>query len=155
MEVTRLDVIQVNELDKSINALYDRVGAASGLPDATFDILYTLVVYGDGCSQRELCDRCWIGKQTIHSAIGRLVKRGLLSIEPGRGRATRVVLTPEGRALAEEKVSPVVGAEMRALSELTPAERQQALQLFERYRDALAREFSTILDAGSGGDVCR
>lgn len=155
MDATRLDVIQVNGLDKSINALYDRVGAASGLPDATFDILYTLVVYGDGCSQRELCDRCWIGKQTIHSAIGRLAKRGLLSIEPGRGRATRVMLTPEGRALAEAKVTPIVEAETRALSKFTQAEREQALHLLERYRDALEREFSAIVDAGSEGGACR
>ena len=151
MEATRLDVIQVNELDKSINALYDHAGAASGLPDATFDILYTLVLYGDGCSQRELCDRCWIGKQTIHSAIGRLVKRGLLSIEPGRGRATRVVLTPEGRALAEAKVSPIVEAEMRALSEFSQAEREQAHHLLARYHDALAREFAAIGEAQGEG----
>ena len=149
MEATRQDVIQVNELDKSISALYDRVAAASGLPDATFDILYALTAYGDGCSQRELCDRCWIGKQTVHSAIGRLAKRGLLSIEPGRGRATRVVLTAEGRALAEAKVSPIVEAETRALSDFGQAEREQALHLLERYRDALARELSAIVDAES------
>lgn len=144
------DVARMNDLEKSINALYDQIGAASGLSDSSFDILYALALYGDGCSQRELCERCWIGKQTIHSAIGRLVQRGVLSVEPGRGRATRVVLTEAGQALVREKVHPVLQAEARALARFSPEERAAIEDTLARYRDALIEEL-----AATGGAACR
>ena len=144
------DVARMNDLEKSINALYDQVGAASGLSDSSFDILYALALYGDGCSQRNLCERCWIGKQTIHSAIGRLVERGMLSVEPGRGRATRVVLTEAGKALVARKVHPILEAESRALARFSPEERAATEGMLTRYRDALAEEFAVI-----GGVACR
>lgn len=144
------EVARWNSLEKSIDTIYSRAGAASGLSDSTFDILYALTLYGDGCSQRELCDRCWIGKQTVHSALGRLVGQGLIRVEPGEGRATRVLLTEGGRCVVDQKVRPIVQAEARALASLSSEELDALEGLLMRYHDALATECDAI-----GGDACR
>lgn len=150
MKASWQEVAQLNDLEKSIDALFDRAGAESGLPDSTFDILYALEVYGDDCSQKELCERCWIGKQTIHSAIQRLAGQGILEVRPGQGRSTRVLLTDAGRALVDDKVRPVIEAEARVLESFAPEERDQLMRAFVRYRDVLQCEL-----AACRGYVCQ
>ena len=128
----------LNNLNKDIDNLFARAAARAGLSDSAFDILYALDVYGDGCSQKDLCERCWMGKQTINSSIKRLCEQGILEKTAGPGRTTTLSLTATGRALVAEKVRPVIEAETAAMHAFSPAELAQALDLLERYRNALA-----------------
>ena len=128
----------LNNLNKDIDNLFARAAARAGLSDSAFDILYALDVYGDGCSQKDLCERCWMGKQTINSSIKRLCEQGILEKPAGPGRTTTLSLTATGRARVAEKVRPVIEAETAAMHAFSPAELAQALDLLERYRNALA-----------------
>ena len=123
---------RLNNLEKDIDSIFTRAAVHVGLSDSAFDILYALEAYGDGCSQKDLCERCWMGKQTINSSIKRLCEQGILEKTAGPG------LTATGRALVAEKVRPVIEAETAAMHAFSPAELAQALDLLERYRNALA-----------------
>lgn len=129
---------RLNNLEKDIDSIFTRAAVHVGLSDSAFDILYALEAYGDGCSQKDLCERCWMGKQTINSSIKRLREQGILEKTAGPGRTTTISLTATGRALVAEKVRPVIEAETAAMHAFSPAELAQALDLLERYRNALA-----------------
>ncbi|MFR1493246.1 MAG: MarR family transcriptional regulator [Eubacterium ventriosum] len=40
-----------------------------GLSDSAFDILYSIVDLGDGCSQSDICKYSCLSKQTVNSSI--------------------------------------------------------------------------------------
>lgn len=49
---------RLNNLEKDIDSIFTRAAVHVGLSDSAFDILYALEAYGDGCSQKDLCERC-------------------------------------------------------------------------------------------------
>ncbi|WP_276698290.1 MarR family winged helix-turn-helix transcriptional regulator [Propionibacterium acidifaciens] len=134
----------INRATKRIDEAYGRAARAAGLSDSAFDILYALHVAGQGCSQKQLCELCFTGKQTVNSSIKKLEGEGLVRIEHGTGRATRIFLTDEGLALADEHIAPVVAAELAALGTV-PAERlPRLLRAMGDYADALCAALDRI-----------
>ena len=93
---------------KAIDEAYDRTAKRCHLSPSSFDILYTLFAYGDGCTQKELCERCYDGKQTVNSAVHKMQRDGLLQISAGTGRNTHVHLTDAGHAYAARAIAPVL-----------------------------------------------
>ena len=83
---------RLNNLEKDIDSIFTRAAVHVGLSDSAFDILYALEAYGGGCSQKDLCERCWMGKQTINSSIKRLCEQGILEKTAGPGRTTTISL---------------------------------------------------------------
>ncbi len=131
-------------LGKEIDRLYSRAADEAGLSQSAFDILYALAVYGDGCSQKELCDRSWLGKQTINSSIKRLVESGHIIKEPGAGRACRISLTDLGRSLVERKVVPVIHAERRAFDTIPERDQTRLAKLLVNFRDEFEKGLREI-----------
>ena len=122
----------INRATKRIDEAYGRAARAAGLSDSAFDILYALHVL------------CFTGKQTVNSSIKKLEGEGLVRIEHGTGRATRIFLTDEGLALADEHIAPVVAAELAALGTV-PAERlPRLLRAMGDYADALCAALDRI-----------
>ena len=76
-------------------------------------------------------------KQTIHSALRRLEREGLLSAAPAQGREVFLSLTPRGAALAEERIRPVLERERAAFALLTARERKELLRLNKKYLELL------------------
>ncbi len=104
-----------NNAIRRVDGEYDRIARVAGLSPNAFDILYTLYAEGEGCSQRELCERCFSNKQTVNSAVHRLAEQGVVSLGRTGSRSSCVELTPQGRRLAEVVVDPVARAELASL----------------------------------------
>ena len=69
---------------------------------------------------------------------------GVVRVEHGTGRATRIFLTDKGLALAGEHIAPVVAAEFAALG-VVPAERlPRLLRAMGDYADALCAALDRI-----------
>lgn len=128
---------EINGVIDDMDNIYALAASKAGLSQSAFEILYALAVYGDGCTQKELCERCYTGKQTINSSVKRLEAQGFVLLEPGRGRETLVTLTEEGHALVAEKISPFVRAEEASYDVLDEREQETLLRLISRMRDAL------------------
>lgn len=135
--------VETNNAFDEIDRLYAQAASKAGLSDSAFAILYALGAYGDGCTQKELCGRCWIGKQTVNSSVKRLAAQGIVSLEPGHGRETLVKLTSEGRALVEEKIDPFVQAEAAAFGTLSEEEQRTLLHLLSQTAGALRASFES------------
>ncbi len=106
---------EYNHIYKLVNEAYHFVAKRLGLTDSVFDILYAIYVLGEGCTQKDICGYSGSSKQTIQSSMRKLERQGFLRMERGGGKGLRIFATPEGKALIEEKIVPVVEAEKRAL----------------------------------------
>lgn len=122
-----------NCLYKQLDELYHEIALKSGLSDSAFAILYTIVELGDGCLQTEIAEHNSISKQTIHTSVKNLEKKGYLSFQRGKGRDMHIYLTEMGRKLTEEKILPVFEMENSIFAEMPQEERKQLLALMEKY----------------------
>lgn len=133
-----------NRIYKEMNEIYHELAQRQGLSDSAFDILYVMLEFGDGCLQKDICDRTFTSKQTINSSIRKLERAGLLRLEPGRGRDMHLHLTEAGRRLADEKVVPVIAAENSAFFGMAPAERRELLRLAGAYLEQFRQSAKKI-----------
>ena len=129
----RPEVEEMNRLYKAMEETYHAAAVAAGLSDSGFLILYALAELGDGCTQQEIARHYYASKQTIHSSIKGLEKKGYLTMAPGPGRDRKILLTPTGRRALEDKLTPVFQRENQVIEELDPEEIKTLLALTRKY----------------------
>lgn len=133
---------EYDRLYKEMDDLYHAVAREEGLSDSAFLIFYEIYELGDGCLQKEICDRAFISKQTIHSSIHNLEKEGYLRLEKGKGRDRRIHLTEKGDILIREKVIPVICAENEVFNAMTEKEADELLRLSAKYVSILREKLA-------------
>ncbi len=138
-------------IDASIKKSDDAYKSAChnlGVSSSVFDILYELMLYGEGCSQKDLCDLCLTSKQTINSAIHKMEREGYVRLEQGQGRSTLVYLTDAGRELQQRIAAPVLAAERETFQAVDEGRLLQLVDLFEEYTDLLYARVSVVEEGG-------
>jgi Transcriptional regulators len=131
---------ELNRLNKAISEFYHNLCVQLGISDSVFDIFYAIAALGDGCCQKDICDYAFTRKQTIHSAIHKLEKEGMLCLKPGKGREMHIFLTPSGEQFIKETIAPIITMENEALSQMLPDETDLLLSLTEKYLDCLCSQ---------------
>jgi len=131
-------------LYKEMNDLYHETALSQGISDSAQVILYTVCELGDGCLQKDICERSFLTKQTVHSSVRKLEREGFLRLEPGKGRDMHLFLTEQGRALAEKTAVPLSRAEYLALDTLAPQEQTELIRLTEAYVAALRTQLQQL-----------
>ena len=127
-----------NELYKEQDELYRAAARGFGLSDCAFWVLYALREAERPMTQSDVCAAVYQPKQTVHSALKKLIGEGCLRLAEGRDRRSKyLVLTERGETLVRRTVDPVMAAETAAMDTLTEAERTQFLSLCRRYNTAL------------------
>ena len=127
-----------NDAYKEQDDLYRAVARQCGLSDCAFWVLYALRESGRPMTQSDVCAAVYQPKQTVHSALKKLIGEGCLRLAEGRDRRSKyLVLMEQGEALVRRTVDPVMAAETAAMDTLTEAERTQFLSLCRRYNTAL------------------
>jgi len=134
---------EYNRLFKAEDGLYRRASRRFDLPETELWILYFLRLEG-ACSQRELREKLLQPKQSVNTALQNMARRGSVTLEedPGDRRGRRVCLTVQGIAEAEGTADRLIAAERQAMAALTPREREQMLNLWARYVNALGEELN-------------
>ena len=86
--------------------LYHRLARACGLPDCAFWLLYTLRSEEAPLTQTQLSEQLSLPKQTVNSALKKLVEEGVLRLEAADGnlKNKRVCLTEAGEAFLRRTV---------------------------------------------------
>ncbi len=127
-----------NELYKEQDDLYRAAARGFGLSDCAFWVLYALREAGRPLTQSGVCAAVYQPKQTVHSALKKLMGEGYLQLTEGRDRRSKyLVLTERGEAMVRRTIDPVMAAETAAMDTLTEGERAQLLALQRRYNAAL------------------
>ena len=81
-----------NHIYKEFNEIYHEATLKMGLSDSAFDILYSIVDLGDGCSQSDICKYSCLSKQTVNSSIKKMASLNYLTFKPGKGRVMQIFL---------------------------------------------------------------
>ena len=130
--------------------LYHRLARACGLPDCAFWLLYTLRSEEAPLTQTQLSEQLSLPKQTVNSALKKLVEEGVLRLEAADGnlKNKRVCLTEAGEAILRR----VFGVESAAAARLTEEERSALVALSQKLLDAFRAETEAFLQTAAIGD---
>lgn len=135
------------------NAMYHNVAVNYGFSDTQFWVLYILFNFHKKrtYTQNEIADDLGIPKQTVNSAIAKLVDNGYLTLTKRLAprNSKSVSLTDSGTELCNKCILPVMEAEERALSKLTPKEHKLFLSIFEKRFENIYKEVSSLLEKNS------
>ena len=132
--MTQAALVQAyNQTYKEMCDLYHEIAQSMGLSDSAFDVLYAMCELKDGCLQKDICDHSYLTKQTVHSAVRKLIGEEILRTEPGKGRDIHLFLTEKGRLLAERTVMPLMEQERAVFAFMTQEEGEALVRLTQTY----------------------
>ena len=131
-----------NQLHKEEDEVYRSIANKAGVSDAGFWILYSLCEWKGLCTQNDLCSTWFFPKQTINSAISKLVKEGYITLLPIPGTRNKksVELTIKGQTFCEATVLPLFEAERKVYKRFTLEEQEMMLSLYKRHVEYLKEE---------------
>ena len=134
-------VIRFNRIFKRMDDLYRQAAKASGLSECALWILYFLRESGTPVTQRTLCERLMQPKQSIHSALKKMVSDGwiVLAADESDRRSKVILLTPEGERIALKTADRILLAERESFGCFSPKELQTYFELLERHTAALEK----------------
>lgn len=131
---------EFDRLYREMRELYHEIAVAADLTDSGLTVMYAICELGVGCQQKDICQRCGTPKQTIHSAVRKLVEAGLVQTKPGRGHDIHLYLTPEGMALADRIILLVSAVKYRATDIISNDERVESVRQIRHYVSTLRKE---------------
>lgn len=116
------------------NASYEDYARSVGLSFTTLSIL-SAVYDTENCTQKMLCDRCFLPKQTVNAAVTVLYKKGWLTMQelPEDRRNKTLHFTESGLEEAKRILERVHKSENAGMKGLSDAEQEQLLALTRRY----------------------
>ena len=140
--------IEYTVTEKKIDELYHKIAIKMGVSDSVMWTLYCLCEKDKTHTQNTVAERMGVPKQTINSAISRLLKDGLICLEKLSiaGNNKQILLTEQGKAFCEKHIMPLVAAEERAFGKLHESEQEQYLSLGIRHNEYLLEEFHSLLE---------
>ena len=124
------------------------------MSDCAFWLLYTLRSEEAPLTQTQLSEQLSLPKQTVNSALKKLVEEGVLRLEAADGnlKNKRVCLTEAGEAFPRRTVDRVFGVESAAAARLTEEERSALVALSQKLLDAFRAETEAFLQTAAIGD---
>ena len=139
MEKDSLNLLNgINRAIIKFRGLYSRWSNEHSISYHEMLVLYTIREHGF-CTQKQICDRYLLPKQTINHVIAVLRKEGILQYDEshGRGREKAFVLSEKGREYAAPFLASLDTVENRALELLGKDKLQTLTGLLLEYDNAL------------------
>lgn len=133
------------ETYKDLDRIYSRFAKECGLSDGEY---WALVMIREGCTtQTQIREEFSLNKQTIHSAIKQLVKKGLIRLETKEDnqREKKILLTKEGEDFIRNHIDGMIQLEKKAWDMIRNEEQEQLIALSQRYNDLLESELERYL----------
>lgn len=131
------DLARYNHLIGETDAVYHEIARTLGLSDSAMQILYTICSHGDPCPLREIRSLCGMSKQTANSALRKLERDGILTLESAGAKEKSVLLTDYGRGFALRTAARLIRAENEILAEWDPEDVERYIALGEKYLSSL------------------
>ncbi len=141
MEKLNQTFIDLLPILSEINNLYRMAAVKLNLSESEMNIFYVLSQMS--VSQKFICDFTGISKQTINAAVKKLIEKKLISPLKGT-RNEKLLLTAEGKIIAEEKTGKLIKLENRILSNWTEKEKKHYVALNQKYLKELTEELKNL-----------
>ena len=111
-------------------------------------ILYSLYEGQEGCTQKQICRRWLIPKQTVSAALKDFEAGGYIELAPAAAdkRSKQIYLTPNGKRYAGEIMSRLHGLELYVMDQMGP-------EKIKSMNDGLALFIELFRKGGAEEDV--
>jgi len=120
------------------------------VPAGTFGVLAAIsdTEAGTCCHSKDLAARCALDPSTISRAVAALVRAGLVTraVDPNDGRASVLLITPEGRAALDDITGWYSDHLAEALDQWTHQELSALAAMLQRFSDDLLASFADRSD---------
>ena len=118
----------------SLNRVYEDFARSVDVPYTTLEIL-NYITQIEECTQKVLCERTFLPKQTVNNVITSFYKQGLVELRelPSDRRNKTIHLTQKGVDYANKLIPQVHRAEYEAMEKLTPEQRKNLLDCMKAY----------------------
>jgi len=133
MKISEAEVRKYSLCCCEIDSLYRDCAVHMGMSDTAMRVLYIIKMYDGSCLLSEIVRLSGISKQTIHSAVKKLEKDGILLIENYNGRKKIVSFSKKGEELVMQTVDKLIEIENEILSLYTPEELHLFFDMTNRY----------------------
>ena len=129
------EMAEFNRLYKETDNIYTRYAASQGVSTTTLCVLYSLYISETPCTQTQLVEDWGIPMQTVNSCLKAMEKSGTVRLEfaEGNRKSKCILLTPEGKEMAERIISPLVEAENHAMDALEAEQRQLLMEVTRKH----------------------
>lgn len=136
------------EIYKDLDGLYAMFSKICDLSDAEY---WTLVMIKEGyTTQAEIRDVAHMNKQTVHSAIKQLTKKGLIALETKENnlREKQIIFTQEGLQFVQQHIDSMYHLEERVWKEMEKEEKELLIEISQKYNRLLKSELEKYLKRG-------
>ena len=125
------------------NALYARAASALGIGYPKMMVLYALESMGE-LTQKQIAENFGMQKQTVHTVVSALQKKGYLLLEASEGdkREKRIVLTESGQVYVHRMIAPLRKAEEKVYRTIGNERLQAMCEILDLFNLLFARELS-------------
>ena len=133
------EMAEFNRLYKETDNIYTRYAASQGISTTTLCVLYSLYITETSCTQTQLVEDWGIPMQTINSCLKAMEKSGTVRMEfaEGNRKSKCILLTNQGKEIAERIIAPLVEAENHALDALEAGQRQLLMEVTRKHAQLL------------------
>ncbi len=135
---------QFNALINECETFFHEIAVKSGLSDSGYEILHTLMLLGEGCTQTNIYKNCCLNKQTVNSSVKQLINKGLIILKQGKGKEFNIYLTDVGWEYINQRLMPVELAENEIFEEMDDDEYNEFIRLTEKYLDSFRKKTQKI-----------
>ncbi len=129
-----------------INALYERWAKERGLTSNALFVLYVIHAYPDQCTQRLICEKLLIPKQTVNTILSSFGKKGYIRKEiAGDDKRNKFILfTEEGQKYADLLLTDMLHFEESALMNMSSDERASMMKGSLAFLEQLTRALNVL-----------
>lgn len=117
-----------------LNKFYEEYAKSIGFTFSSLNVL--CIIYNvEKCTQKIICERTYLPKQTVNNIITSFYKQNLISlVELPEDRRTKTIhLTEEGLKVAQKVLPVISNAEENAMKQFSEEEAEMLLKLLHRY----------------------
>ena len=122
---------------QGLEMIYDSYARSVGISYTTLFILNLISQY-EVCTQKIICERTMLPKQTVNNVIKKLSEQGYLQLEeiPDNSKSKRILFTKKGNEYAEPMIKHIQDAENSAMEQLSESHQEELLCTMELYDHA-------------------
>ena len=134
---------RMGKQESQFEALYRSVASSFGISTCEMWIYYFLLIEQDGVTQQTICNQMSYKKQTVNSAVAKLVREGMLTLTAmnENNKSKTLSLNPKGTEFANKTVNSLLDAELRAAQKFGKRKLDSLCMLRDEYLDILQSEF--------------
>ena len=109
----------------AVNAAYESWAKARGLTANALFVLYVIQEFSEQCTQKLICEKMLLPKQTVSAILETFEKKGYVRKETAASdkRNKYILFTESGRKYADEILTSLLHFEEKAFMGMVPEER--------------------------------